>query len=73
MNGYVVIMIEDGEETRVGCYHNLEDAKEHLRSVRFYPQFRRSCEGLEISEDEMSGYGYDGCNHFSYHIKQDAV
>lgn len=69
MNGYVVIMIEDGEETRVGCYHNLEDAKKHLRSVIFYPEYRRTYESLDISEDEMSGYGYDGSSHFSYHIK----
>lgn len=44
-------------------------AKAHLRSVRYYPQYRRTVETLDIDEDGTSGTGYDETGYFSYNIK----
>lgn len=69
MRKYVVILTENDEETVVGRYDTLEAAKAHLRSVRYYPQYRRIVEALDIDEDGMSGTGYDETGYFSYNIK----
>ncbi len=69
MKRYVVTLTEsDGEMTVVGRYATLEEAQSHLRSVRFYPQYRRSEESLDLSEDGMSGTGYDESGQFTYNI-----
>lgn len=66
---YIVILIESGEETVAGRYDTLEGAKQHLRSVRYYPAYCRAAESLDIDEDGMSGSGYDETGYFSYNIK----
>lgn len=73
MRTYVVTLTENDEETVVGRYDTLEAAKEHLRSVRYYPQYRRTAESLDIDEDGMSGSGYDETGYFTYNIKTDAA
>lgn len=69
MRKYVVILTENDEETVVVRYDTLEAAQEHLRSVRYYPQYRRTAESLDIDEDGMGGSGYDETGYFSYNIK----
>lgn len=69
MRKYVVTLTENDEETVVGRYDTFEAAKEHLRSVRYYPQYCRTAESLDIDEDGMSGSGYDETGYFSYNIK----
>lgn len=66
---YIVILIESDGETVVGRHDTLEAAQEQLRSVRYYPEYRRTAESLDIDEDGMSGSGYDETGHFSYNIK----
>lgn len=69
MKKYIVTLTESGEEIVVGQYDTLEEAKQHLRNVRYYPEYRRSEESLDIDEDGMSGSGYDETGHFTYTIK----
>lgn len=69
MKRYIVILTESDEETIVGRYDTLEAAQEHLRSVRYYPEYRRTVESLDIDEDGMSGSGYDETGYFSYNIE----
>lgn len=69
MKSYVVILSESGEDTVCGRYDNLEGAKQHLRNVRYYPEYRRTAESLDIDENGMSGSGYDKTGYFSYNIK----
>lgn len=69
MAKYIVILTESGEDTVVGRYDTLRKAKQHLRSVRYYPAYRRSEESLDISDAGMSGTGYDETGHFTYTIK----
>lgn len=69
MNQYIIVFTESGEETVVGRYDTLEAAKNHLRSVRYYPEYRRTEECLEIDSDGMSGTGYDETGYFTYNIK----
>lgn len=45
---YHVILSDTDEESVVGIYTTLEAAKEHLRSVRYYPSYMRSAESLDI-------------------------
>lgn len=71
MRKYVVTLIENDEEMMVGCYDTLEAAKEHLRSVRYYPEYRRTEECLEIDSDGMSGTGHDETGYFTYNIKME--
>ena len=73
MRKYVVTLTENDEETVVGRYDTLEAAKAHLRSVRYYPQYRRTAEALDIDEDGMSGSGYDETGYFTYNIKTEAA
>ena len=72
MQKYIVTLTESGEETVVGKYDTLEEAKQHLRNVRYYPEYRRSEESLDIDEDGMSGSGNDETGHFTYTIKRTA-
>lgn len=63
------VTLTDADGTSVaGVYHTLEEAKQHLHNVRYYPSFRRSEESLEISEDGMSGSGCDCDGSFTYDI-----
>lgn len=71
MNQYIIILTESGEETVVGRYDTLDAAKNHLRSVRYYPEYRRTEEYLEIDSDGMSGTGYDETGYFTYNIKME--
>ncbi len=66
---YIVILTESDGETIVGRHDTLEAAQEQLRSVRYYPEYRRTAESLDIDEDGMSGSGYDETGYFSYNIK----
>lgn len=68
MSYHVILTDSDGESV-VGICTTLEAAKEHLRSVRYYPSYMRSAESLDISDDEMSGTGYDESGYFTYSIK----
>ena len=71
MKKYIVILSEESDgDTVVGRYDTLEEAKQHLRSVRYYPEYRRSEECLDIDEDGMSGSGQDYSGHFTYNIKE---
>lgn len=70
MKKYIVILSEESDgDTVVGRYDTLEEAKMHLQSVRYYPEYRRTMEALDIDEDGMSGSGYDETGYFSYNIK----
>lgn len=69
MKQYVVVLIDSDEESVVGTYNTLEEAKNHLRSVRYYPEYKRTCEALELSNDGMSGTGQDCSGRFEYNIK----
>lgn len=73
MKQYIITLTESGEETIVGRYASLEEAKQHLRSVRYYPEYRRTEEALDIDADGMSGTGYDETGYFTYTIKTDAA
>lgn len=66
---YHVILTDTDEESVVGIYPTLEEAKQHLQNVRYYPSYRRSEESLDIAEDGLSGTGYDCSGHFTYEIK----
>lgn len=67
---YHVILSDTHEDSVVGIYSTLEEAKRHLSNVRYYPSYRRSEEHLDISEDGMSGTGYDSEDGvFTYSIK----
>lgn len=66
---YIVILTESDGETVVGRHDTLEAAQAQLRSVRYYPEYRRTAESLDIDEDGMSGYGHDETGYFSYNIK----
>lgn len=67
---YHVILSDSDEESVVGVYPTLEEAKQHLVAVRYYPSYRRSAECLDISEDGMTGTGYDSEDgNFTYSIK----
>lgn len=70
MKQYIVTLTESGEETIVGRYDTLAEAKHHLRNVRYYPEYRRTEETLDIDPDGMSGSGYDETGHFTYNIKE---
>lgn len=70
---YIVILTESDGETIVGRHDTLEAAQEQLRSVRYYPEYRRTAESLDIDEDGMSGSGYDENGHFTYNIKTEAA
>lgn len=73
MKQYIVTLTESGEETVVGRYDTLEAAKNHLRSVRYHPEYRRTEEALDIAPDGMSGTGYDETGYFTYTIKTEAA
>ncbi len=73
MKQYIVTLTESGEEIVVGKYDTLEAAKQHLRNVRYYPEYRRTEESLDIDADGMSGTGYDESGHFTYNIKETAA
>lgn len=73
MKKYIVILTESGEDTVVGRHDTLEAAQEQLRSVRYYPQYRRTAESLDIDEDGMSGSGCDETGYFTYTIKTEAA
>lgn len=73
MQIFVVTLTESGENTIVGRYADLEAAKDHLRQVRYYPEYRRTEESLDISEDGMSGTGYDESGQFEYRIKPASI
>lgn len=66
---YIVTLSESDGETIVGRYDSLEEAQQHLKNVRYYPEYRRTAESLDIDEDGMSGSGYDETGYFSYNIK----
>lgn len=70
---YIVILTESDGETIVGRHDTLEAAQEQLRSVRYYPEYRRTAESLDIDEDGMSGTGYDETGYFTYNIKAEIV
>ncbi len=70
MNQYIVTLTENGEEAIVGRYPTLQEAKQHLRSVRYWPEYRRCFETLDISEDGMTGEGCDETGYFTYNIKK---
>ncbi len=71
MKRYVVILTENsGERSVVGEHDTIEEAKAHLSSISYYPQYRRSKEFLDLSEDGMSGTGSDEDGDFSYHIRE---
>ena len=69
MKQYIVTLTESYEETVVGRYSSLNEAKQHLRNVRYYPEYRRTAETLDIDEDGMSGTGYNEDGYFTYTIK----
>lgn len=73
MKKYIVTLTESGEETIVGRYDTLAEAKQHLQSVRYYPEYRRTEETLDIDPDGMSGSGYDETGYFTYSIKETAA
>ena len=74
MKKYIVILSEESDgDTVVGRYDTLEEAKMHLQSVRYYPEYRRTMEALDIDEDGMSGSGQDCSGHFTYTIKEIAA
>lgn len=66
---YHVILTDSDGESVVGICTTLEAAKEHFRSVRYYPSYMRSAESLDISDDGMFGTGSDESGHFTYSIK----
>lgn len=66
---YHVTLTDTDGTCVVGIYNTLEEAKQHLSNVRYYPSFRRSEEYLDIAEDGMSGTGYDCDGSFTYDIK----
>lgn len=67
---YRIILSDTDGESLVGTCLTLEAAKEYLQSVRYYPTYMRSAESLDISEDGMTGEGYDAeGGHFTYSIK----
>lgn len=73
MKRYIVILSDQEGDSIVGQYKTLEQAKQHLQSVRYYPEYRRSEESLDIDPDGMSGSGYDETGYFTYHIKETAA
>lgn len=69
---YHIILSDSEGDSVVGVYDTLETAKEYLLSVRYYPTYMRSAESLDISDDGMTGSGYDAeGGHFTYSIKPD--
>lgn len=68
MKKYVVILTESGDETVVGRYETLAEAKQHLENVTFYPPHCRFQSCLHISDDGWSGSGQDEDGPFTYHI-----
>ena len=68
MKQYIVTLTEDGEECVCGRYDTIEEAKLHLVSVRYFPEYRRSLECLNISADGMMGFGQDIGGPFTYQI-----
>ncbi len=70
---YIVTLSESDGETIVGRYDSLEEAQQHLKSVRYYPEYRRTEEALDIDADGMSGTGYDETGYFTYTIKTEAA
>lgn len=73
MKIYIVTLTESGEDTIVGRYDNIDGAKDHLRNVRYYPEYRRTEESLDIDADGMSGTGYDETGQFEYSIKTEDI
>lgn len=73
MKTYVIILKDSSEESVVGRCKTIEEAKRYLRSVRYYPAYKRTEEYLDLSEDGMSGTGYDENGHFTYTIKTEAA
>lgn len=73
MKRYIVILTDNDGESIVGQYLTLEEAKQHLRSVRYYPEYRRTEESLDLDDDGMGGSGYDSTGQFTYHIKEIAA
>ena len=69
MEQYQVILNDADGDSVVGIYKTLEEAKQHLLCVRYYPEYRRTCESLEITEDGMTGTGCDVEGQFTYSIK----
>ncbi len=67
---YLVILCEGSENSVVGAYETLAEAKVHLRSIRYYSCYSRNYECLDIADDEMSGVGYDETGHFMYYIQE---
>lgn len=70
---YIVTLSESDGETIVGRYDSLEEAQQHLKNVRYYPEYCRTVESLDIDEDGMSGSGYDETGYFTYTIKTEAA
>ena len=70
---YIVTLSESDGETIVGRYDSLVEAQQHLKNVRYYPEYRRTVESLDIDEDGMSGSGYDETGYFTYTIKTEAA
>lgn len=70
---YIVTLSESDGETIVGRYDSLEEVQQHLKNVRYYPEYRRTVESLDIDEDGMSGSGYDETGYFTYTIKTEAA
>ena len=71
MKKYIVILTESDGETIVGRHDTIEAAQEQLRSVRYYPEYRRTAESLDLNENGMSGSGQDEDGPFHYHIKEE--
>lgn len=69
MKHYNVILSDVDGESVVAQNLSLAQAKKHLQQVRYYPEYKRSEESLDISEDGMTGYGRDETGNFSYNIK----
>lgn len=69
MKNYIVVLTDCDGESVVGKHNTLEAAKNHLRSVRYYPEYRRSEESLDLDADGMSGTGRDETGNFTYNIK----
>lgn len=69
MKHYNVILSDVDGESVVAENLSLAQAKKHLRQVRYYPEYKRTEECLDISEDGMSGCGRDETGNFYYNIK----
>lgn len=69
MAQYAVTLIEGGEEDICFTCATLKEAKRYIADIQYFPEYRRTPEYLEISEDGMQGVGNDGSSTFTYKIK----